>query len=72
MDAYEFVTGAMNATEAAKVPLTLSYSVAGGGAGFSAPVLQYVSGGTRVNATLRTTPTTYDLDTAAAGTSPLP
>ncbi len=62
MDANELITGAMNATEAAKVPLTLSYSVLGGGTGYSAPVLDYISGGVNINATLGTTPVTFELD----------
>jgi hypothetical protein len=62
MDAYELITGAMNATAPGTVPLTLSYSVAGGGSGYSAPALHYVSDGTQVNATLGTSPTTYNLD----------
>lgn len=66
MDAYELITGAMNATAAGTVPLTLSYSVADGGSGYSAPVLHYVSEGTQVNATLSTSPTTYNVDVGSA------
>jgi hypothetical protein len=68
MDAYEFITGAMNATAPATVPLTLSYSVVGGGNGYSAPVVQYVSGGTQVTATLSTSPTTYSVDVGSGWT----
>ncbi|MDA4136113.1 MAG: hypothetical protein OK449_03815 [Thaumarchaeota archaeon] len=62
MDAYELITGAMNTTAPATVPLTLSYSVVGGGVGYSAPVLHYVSEGTQVNATLSTSSTIYNAD----------
>lgn len=44
------------------VPLTLSYSVAGGGSGYATPTLSYSSGGVPQMATLRSSPTTYYLD----------
>lgn len=61
MDAYEFVTGPLNASSGT-VPVVLSYSVTGGGSGYSGPTLFYVSGGIKVNATLGTTPATYNID----------
>jgi len=66
MDSSEYLSGAMNTTAPSTVPLTLSYSVAGGGSGYSAPVLSYVSGGVHDNATLGTSPTTYNLDIGSA------
>jgi hypothetical protein len=48
-DAYEFITGSLtNGTGQASqgVPLTLSFSVVGGGSGYSSPTLTYVSNGT--------------------------
>ncbi len=44
------------------VPLTLSYSVAGGGSGYAAPTVSYTSGGAPSTATVRSSPTTYYLD----------
>ncbi|MDA4122492.1 MAG: hypothetical protein OK456_04835 [Thaumarchaeota archaeon] len=71
-DAYEFVTGALNSTAPppppppSVVPLTLSFSVQGGGTGYSAPVLSYVSDGKTSTVFLTQTPTAYNVD---AGTT---
>jgi Thermopsin len=46
--------------------LTLSYSVVGGGSGYSPPVLTYVVGGVTHAAPLSTTPTVFDLDPGSA------
>ena len=56
-DAYDFITGTTNL-----VPMTLSYSVVGGGAGYGPPTLAYLMGGTQYVATLTTFPTTYYID----------
>ena len=48
------------------VQLTFSYEVTGGGAGYSAPVLTYTSGGSSKAANLGTNPTIYSAD---AGTT---
>jgi hypothetical protein len=64
-DAYEFVTGALtNATQPtwSKVPLTLSFVVNGDSAGYSAPILHYVSNGTSSTAALTGSPTVYEVD----------
>jgi hypothetical protein len=64
-DAYEFVTGSLtNATKgtSSSVPLTLSFTVEGGGTGYSPPVLTYVSNGTSSTTTLTESPTTYHAD----------
>ena len=64
-DAYEFITGALtNVTQktTSSVPLKLSYTVKGGGVGYSPPVLTYVSNGTIFTVTLSGTPTTYQID----------
>ena len=55
-------------------PLTLSFSIAGGGSGYSAPTLTYVYNGATQTASLGTTPIVYDLDTGSAWsvTSQLP
>jgi hypothetical protein len=74
----EFVTGALNGTttttsttatstttttsETPPVSLTFSYSVAGGGVGYGAPILTYVSRGVQEEVSLTTSPTTYGLD----------
>ena len=56
-NAHGFVTGSLN------IALTLNYSVyAGGGAGYSAPTLVYVSGGMQRTATLATSSATYFVD----------
>ena len=55
-------------------PLTLSFSIAGGGSGYSAPTLTYVYNGATQTASLGATPTVYDLDSGSAWsvTSELP
>ncbi len=57
-----------------RIPITLSYTVVGGGNGYSPPVLNYVASGTSSSATLTTTPTPYymDLKTTWHTTSQLP
>ncbi len=68
-DAHELVTGALtNSTQQSpsSVPLTLSFTVQGNGAGFSAPILTYVSNGTSSTIPLTESPTVYPVD---AGTS---
>ncbi len=64
-DAYEFVTGALtNATRgtSSSVPLTLSFTVMGGGAGYLPPILTYVSNGTSSTTQLTESPTIYHVD----------
>lgn len=64
-DAYEFVTGSLtNATRqtSSSVPLTLSFTVKGGGAGYSPPILTYVSNGTLSTTPLTESPTIYHVD----------
>ncbi len=76
-DATEFVTGMLNSTSsggtggtggttgtsnATEVTMTFSYSVQGGGTGYAAPVLTYVSDGTQHSVSLTTTPASYELD----------
>lgn len=64
-DAYEFVTGSLtNATRgtSSTVPMTLSFMVDGGGAGYSPPVLTYVSNGTTTTTPLTESPTIYHVD----------
>jgi len=56
-DAYDFITGTMNL-----VPITLSYSVIGGGVGYGPPTLTYFFGGARYVTALTTSPTTYYVD----------
>lgn len=56
-NAFSFITGSLGRTA-----LTLSYSVAGGGGGFGAPVLGYTANGTYQSATLSETPTTFYAD----------
>lgn len=56
-DAYAFITGALD-----KVLITLSYSVLGGGVGYSPPVLGYTFDGVLQTATLTGTPTTFFAD----------
>jgi hypothetical protein len=46
--------------------LTLSYSMQGGGTGYSAPTLSYVSNGLNKTATLGTSPETYYLDAGSS------
>ena len=50
------------------IPLTLSYSVVGGGSGYSPPTLTYTSNGVLETASLGTTPTVYDLDSGSTWT----
>jgi len=56
-NAYEFITGSNSL-----IGITLSYSIVGGGAGYKAPTLDYVSNGTPMNSTLSTSPTEYFMD----------
>lgn len=51
-----------------KVPVTLSYSVVGGGSGYSPPILTYTSNGQVVTSVLGTTPTTFSVDTGSSWT----
>ena len=63
-DAFEFVTGALsNSTISSGVPLVLSFSVKGGGTGYSAPDLTYVSGGKTLTVPLTGSPAVYFADT---------
>lgn len=48
------------------IPLTLSYSVVGGGSGYSPPTLTYTSNGALETASLGTTPTLYYLDSGSS------
>lgn len=63
-DAYEFVTGALNATHptTSTFPMTLSFKVIGGGVGYSPPTLTYISNGTSIMSQLTESPTTYRVD----------
>jgi hypothetical protein len=64
-DAYEFITGSLtNATRptSSKVPLTLSFTVDGGGTGYSSPEFTYVSNGTSNTVQLNESPTVYQVD----------
>jgi Thermopsin len=56
------------------IPLTVSYSVVGGGSGFSPPTLTYTYNGAVQTALIGTTPVVYDLDSGSAWsvTSQLP
>ena len=56
-DAYTFITGSRG-----KVPITLSYSVYGGGTAYGAPQLSYISNGTTQTTLLSPSPTTYLAD----------
>lgn len=56
-NARSFVTGALN-----EELLTLSYSVAGGGTGYAAPVLTYTLNGVRQTASLTRSPATFFAD----------
>jgi hypothetical protein len=56
-DAYDFITGTANL-----VPVTLSYSVIGGGTGYGPPTLTFFSDGAQFVATLTTSPATYYVD----------
>jgi hypothetical protein len=56
-DAHFLVTGALN-----ELALTLSYSVLGGGSGYSGPELTYTQNGSLHSANLTSTPTTFFAD----------
>lgn len=56
-NAYTFITGTLDSAS-----FTFSYSVAGGGTGYSAPVLKYTFNGVESTAVLSTAPSTYFLD----------
>jgi hypothetical protein len=60
-NAYEFITGS-------SVPITLSFGIVGGGSGYSAPVLDYVSNGVLQNTTLTTNPTQFLMDQGSSWT----
>jgi hypothetical protein len=55
--AYEFITGSVLV-----VPLTFSYSVVGGGSGYSPPALSYISNGNVVTTQLTLAPSKYLVD----------
>jgi len=61
-DAYEFITGALTG----QVRLTMSYSVVGGGGGYSPPILTYVANGINTTATLSTSPLTFNADSGSS------
>jgi len=61
-DAYEFITGNASSSTTNTIPLTVSYSVVGGGTGFTPPVLTYSSNGSKTTATLSTSATQYHVD----------
>jgi len=64
-DAYEFVTGALtNSTHHVSpgVPLTLAFSVLGGGSDYSSPELTYRFNGSSFTTSLAATPTIYNMD----------
>jgi hypothetical protein len=64
-DAYELITGSLvNATRptSSVIPLTFSFTVKGGGAGYSPPILNYISNGTPSTASLTGSPTIYKVD----------
>ena len=64
-DAYELITGSLvNATRptSSEIPLTFSFTVKGGGAGYSPPILNYISNGTPSTASLTGLPTIYKVD----------
>jgi hypothetical protein len=67
-DAYEFITGSLSS-----VALTLSYSIADGGYGYTAPVLTYILNGAQQTAAISNSPTTYyvDIGTSWSITNPL-
>jgi hypothetical protein len=48
------------------IPLTVSYSIVGGGSGYAAPVLTYRSGGAVLTATLSPIPTAFEMDYGSA------
>ena len=59
-NAYAFITGSLGKTQ-----ITLSYFVAGGGTGFTPPLLSYIENGTLMTAVLTGTPTTYLADSGS-------
>ena len=63
-DAYEFITGALtNSTQqSSSAPLTLSFSVQGGGSGYSDPTITYVSDGKSLTAPMTQSPSVYIVD----------
>jgi Divergent InlB B-repeat domain len=62
-DSYEFITGNLTGTgTSTTLPLTLSYSVQGGGIGYAPPVFTYVSNGVQLSATLNSSAVTYNVD----------
>ena len=56
-NAYEFATGSESL-----IGITLSYSIQGGGVGYSPPELSYISIGVKQSTTLTLQPTTYYMD----------
>lgn len=62
-DAYTFVTGAP-----IQVPITLSYSVEGGGSGYSTPTLSYISNGQVEEANLSLEASIYNMDSGSTWT----
>ncbi|MDA4123612.1 MAG: thermopsin family protease [Thaumarchaeota archaeon] len=50
------------------IPLTLSYSIVGGGSGYSPPTLTYTSNGALETAPLGASPTVFDLDSGSTWT----
>lgn len=61
-NAYEFFTGLSSEQQA----MTFSYNVQGGGTGFSAPRLSYISNGELQEVTLGTDPRTFYLDNGSS------
>lgn len=62
-DAFNFVTGSLaNGTISTGIPLVLSYSLSGGGEGYSPPNLTYVSNKTVYTVPLTRSPTIYYAD----------
>ncbi|MDA4135593.1 MAG: zinc ribbon domain-containing protein [Thaumarchaeota archaeon] len=60
-NAYEYISGAV----VTKVSLALSYSVQGGGTGYSPPILTYIANGVTKTAPLSTSPTTFEVDSGS-------
>ncbi len=56
-DAYEFISGSN-----VLIPVTISYSIIGGGTGYKPPILNFSSDGQPANATLTTSPATFQMD----------
>jgi hypothetical protein len=70
-DAYEFVTGNLTGTTTTStVPLTFSFSVLGGGSGYSASALTYVSDGAQLTAPLNSSQVTYQVDVGSTWSVP--